>query len=143
MSAISFIAPYAPQPVGAAQNDGLIAGLQANQPIGAAAKGNGTNLASDHSGQGAGNGTGTGGAQVASLLKRGQTTMAPSDATPKSVVDARTEFPDAFLNQQAELRAETTARQAAREAEHRADRAIAEADIAAKAAKAVVKLPAV
>lgn len=125
MSAISFIAPYAPQPVPQAQTDVLTAGAQAGKPIIDTSSGNSANMASDHSGQGTGNGTGTGGAQIAALLKKGRVAMLPVEAAPKSVVDARTEVDPAseYLAQQAELKAESKEMQAARDADRAADRA--------------------
>lgn len=132
MSAISFNAPYAPQPVAPAQNDASFAGAQAGQPVANSASSGGANMASDHSGQGAGNGTGTGGAHLDALLKRGRVAMLPVEAAPKSVIDAQTEqsTEDAYLAQQAQLRAESKALQEARDAKAAADRAAAKAEAA-------------
>lgn len=143
MSAISFNAPYAPQPVAPAQTDAQAAALSALAPLAKSASGNSANMASDHSGQGAGNGTGTGGAQLAALLKRGRVAMPPVDASPKSVVEAQADnkVPDAFLNQQAAIRAESKALQEARDAERAAERAAAAAEAAAEAAEPEVDLP--
>ncbi|WP_300010138.1 hypothetical protein [uncultured Roseobacter sp.] len=143
MSAISFNAPYAPQPVAPAQNDTQVAGVQAGQPPAKSASGNGANMASDHSGQGAGNGTGTGGAHLASLLKRGRVAMLPVEATPKSVIDAQADQPaeNEYLVQQAKLRAESKALQEARDAARAADKAAAAAQAAAEAAKPEFKPP--
>lgn len=143
MSAISFNAPYAPQPVAPAQNDSLVAGGQTGQPVANSASSGGANMASDHSGQGAGNGTGTGGAHLASLLKRGRVAMPPVEAAPKSVIDAQTEGSVGidFLVQQAQLRAESKALQEARDTERAADRAAAAAEAAAKAAEPEYELP--
>ncbi|MCV3271463.1 hypothetical protein [Roseobacter sinensis] len=142
MSAISFNAPYAPQPVAMVQND-AIAALVGMGPIAKSTAGSGANMASDHSGQGSGNGTGTGGAHLAALLKRGRVAMPPVDASPKSVVEAQTQskVPDAFLEQQAKIRAESKALQEAQDAERVAERAAAEAEAAAKAAEPKVDLP--
>ncbi len=143
MSAISFNAPYAPQPVAPAQTDAQNAALTALAPLAKSASGNGANMASDHSGQGAGNGTGTGGAHLAALLKRGRAGVMVTDASPKSVIEARAEskMPDAFLEQQARLRAESTAFQEARDAERAAKRAAAAAEAAAEAAEPKIDPP--
>ncbi|MFK7878385.1 hypothetical protein [Roseobacter sp.] len=143
MSAISFNAPYAPQPVAASANDPQGINAQINQPIANSAANNGTNLASDHSGQGAGNGTGTGGAHLASLLKRGRVAMPPVEATPKSVIDAQTtEGTSAeFLAQKAQLRAEFKAQQNARDDAQVAERAAAAKEAAAKEQEPEFELP--
>lgn len=143
MSSISFNAPYAPQPVAPAQNDAVVAGAQAGQPIANSASSSGANMASDHSGQGAGNGTGTGGAHLESLLKRGRVAMPPVEASPKSVIDAQTDksTANAYLIQQAQLRAESKALQEARDIERAAERAAASAEAAAKAAEPEYELP--
>lgn len=132
MSAISFNAPYAPQPVVPSQGDPQFAGVQAGQLIASSAASNGANLASDHSGQGAGDGTGTGGAHLASLLKRGRVAMPPVEATPKSVIDAQTSDSTSteFLAEKAQLRAESKALQEAQDIEKVAQRAAAEAEAA-------------
>ncbi|WP_187428987.1 hypothetical protein ROLI_035750 [Roseobacter fucihabitans] len=143
MSAITFNAPYAPQPVAPALGDAQGAGAQSTQPIARSASSSGANLSSDHSGQGASNGTGTGGAQVAALLKRGRVAMLPTQAAPKSVIEAQTkEAPTAeFLQRQVQLRAESAALQEARAADRASDRAAAAAEAAAKAAEPAFKLP--
>ncbi|MDW3223060.1 MAG: hypothetical protein R8G34_09290 [Paracoccaceae bacterium] len=143
MSAISFNAPYAPQPVATAQADPQVAGSQASQPIAQSASGNASNMTSDHSGQGAGNGTGTGGGHLAALLKQGRAAMLPVEAAPKSVIEAQAkEGPSAeFLQRQAQLRAESSALQEARAADKAADRAAAAAEAARKAAEPQFNLP--
>ncbi|WP_298919469.1 hypothetical protein [uncultured Roseobacter sp.] len=141
MSAISFIAPYAPQPVAPSQGDPQVAGVQPGQPMANTSTNNNANTASDHSGQGAGDGTGTGGAQLATLLKRGRVAMLPVDATSKSVVEAQTGPTTDYLAQQAQLRAESAALQEAQDAERAKARAEATAQAAAEAAEPEFELP--
>ncbi|MBW4709789.1 hypothetical protein KX928_18530 [Roseobacter sp. YSTF-M11] len=141
MSAISFIAPYAPQPVAPSQGDPQVAGLQASQPLANTSSGSNAGSTSDHSGQGAGDGTGTGGAQLATLLKRGRVAMLPVEASSKSVIDAQTRPTIDYLAQQAQLRAESAAIQEARAAARAQERAEAMAQAAADAAKPEYDLP--
>ena len=133
MTAVSLINPYAPQPAGAGSTEIGFAAVQTAQPVtGSNAAGN-AGLASDQSGQGAGNGTGTGGAQLTALLKRGRDAMMPQRPTPESVVEAQSgsdpaaEFLARQARQQVEAKAAEEARLAARAAARAAD-AKAEAD---------------
>lgn len=143
MSAISFNAPYAPQPVAPAQADTQAAGSLAGQPIAQSASGSGANMASDHSGQGASDGTGTGGSQLTALLKKGRAAMLPVEAEPQSVIEAQAKesLSAEYLQRQAQLRAESSALQDARDADKAADRAAAAAEAAKKAAEPEFNLP--
>lgn len=143
MSAISFNAPYAPQPVAPAQYDAQNAALQGGVAAAKKTSGENANMSSDHSGQGARDRTGAGGTHLAALLKRGRVAMPPVDASPKSVVEAQTgnKVPDAFLEQQAKLRAESKALQQAKDAERAVERAAAAAEAAAEAQEPEVDLP--
>lgn len=143
MTAISFIAPYAPQPISQAGSELNFAATQLTLPVSNAKKSADTGLSSDQSSQGAGNGTGTGGAQVVSLLNRGREQAAIERATPKSVVEAQSESDPAteFLVRQAQSRAEAEASRAAEEAKASADRAVQAEIEAAEAAKPEFKPP--
>ncbi|MFK7871267.1 MAG: hypothetical protein AB8B58_18765 [Roseobacter sp.] len=92
MTAITLVSPLAPQPALATGpetfNPGLVQALPASDTSNMS-KDAGT--ASDQSGQGAGNGAGTGGAQVAIMLKRARAAINPQDATRQSVVEAQAE----------------------------------------------------
>lgn len=134
MTAVSLVNPYAPQPAGGVQTD-IYAAVQTTAPISAAKSSGDAGLASDQSGQGAGNGTGTGGAQLTALLKKGRENMTIQLPTPESVVEAQSENgPTAeFLARQAQLSAEAEAAEEQRMAEVAARRA---ADAQAAAAKA-------
>lgn len=135
MSAVSLINPYAPQPVGTATAETAFAATQTAPPITASGSAGNSGLASDHSGQGAGNGTGTGGAHLAGLLKRARQDNVPQKATPESVVEAQSESDPAteFLARQARQQIEAKAAEEARIAERAAARA-AEAKEAAEQA---------
>ncbi|WP_159977594.1 hypothetical protein [Roseobacter cerasinus] len=143
MSAISFNAPYAPQPVAPAQHDAQNAAFLGRVAETKKTSGENANMSSDHSGQGARDRTGTGGTHLAALLERGRVAMPPVGASPKSVVEAQTKnkVPDAFLDQQAKIRAESKALQEAQDAERAAERAAAAAEAAAEAQEPEVDLP--
>lgn len=142
MTAISFNNPYAPQPT-APTGDAVYSAVQGATAIQKTSSGSEMGSSSDQSGQGAGNGTGTGGAQVTGLLARGREEMAVTQPTPKSIVEAQSEADSAtaYLERQAQQRAEATAKaeaQAASVAADRAAQAKAEAD---KAAEPEFELP--
>ncbi len=135
MTAVSLINPYAPQPASTMTADAGAAAIHVAAPIKPSDAPADTGLASDHSGQGAGNGTGTGGAQLAELLKRGRQDMQVQRATPESVVEAQSTGDPAakFLERQARQQIDAKAAEEARLAERAADRA---ADAKAEAEKA-------
>lgn len=132
MTAISFIAPYAPQPIAPAGADLNFAATQLTLPVSDTSKSSDAGLASDQSGQGTGNGTGTGGAQLAALLNRTRDEQAIDRATPESVVEAQSTSDPAteYLARQAQAKADAEAaraEQASQEARDRAARAELEA----------------
>jgi len=143
MTAISFVAPYAPQPIQSAGADPTFAATQLTLPVSDAKKSTDAGLANDQSGQGAGNGTGTGGAHLVSLLNRGRDKAAIDRATPKSIVEAQSGNDPAteFLARQAQNKAEAEASRAAQEAQEAAVRAAQAKLEAAEAAKPEFKPP--
>lgn len=127
MTAISFIAPYAPQPVAPASAEPKFAASSLTVPVSDTKPGGDAGLASDQSGQGAGNGTGTGGAQLAVLLNRNRADPTIERAAPRSVVEAQSDSDPAteFLARQAQARNDAKAQRAEldlRRAEERAAR---------------------
>ncbi|MEM9575856.1 MAG: hypothetical protein AAF999_02455 [Pseudomonadota bacterium] len=134
MTAVSLINPYAPQPANTPAADANIPASHGAAPTNPSAAPTDAGVASDHSGQGAGNGTGTGGAQLAELLKRGRQDMQVQRATPESVVEAQSTGDPAtrFLERQAREQADANAAEAARLAKRAAERA---ADAKAEAEK--------
>ena len=100
-------------------------------------------MASDHSGQGAGNGTGTGGAQLAALLKRGREEAPAEKPTSKSIVEAQSGSDPAteFLARQARQQIEAKAADATRESDRAAARAAEAQARADKAAKPGYAMP--
>lgn len=100
-------------------------------------------MSSDQSGQGAGNGTGTGGAHLASLLKRGQQQTAVQRPTPESIVEAQSGSDAAtkFLARQARQQIEAKAAAEARVAERAAARAAEARAEAIKAAQPEYVMP--
>ncbi|MEM1352680.1 MAG: hypothetical protein AAGF27_10055 [Pseudomonadota bacterium] len=134
MTAVSLLNPLSPQPAAGAQPEPSAA-LQSTAPPTEAKTSGDAGLASDQSGQGAGNGTGTGGAQLNALLKRGRDGLGVQLATSESVVGAQSKSGPAgeFLARQAQLRFEAEAA----EEQRAADRALQRAeDAKAAAAKA-------
>ena len=142
MTAVSLVNPYAPQPASGVSNDTYTA-VQATPPVGDTKNSSDAGLASDQSGQGAGNGTGTGGAQLTALLKKGRETMTVQLATPESVVEAQSDSgPTAeFLARQAQLSADAEAAEEQRMAEMAERRAADAKEAAAKAAEPEFVLP--
>lgn len=143
MTAISFVAPYAPQPVAAAAGALNFADTQVTLPVANSSESGHTGLASDQSGQGAGNGTGTGGAQLVALLNRGRETALIDRATPESVIEAQSDSDPAteFLARQAQTKANAEAQRAAEAAQLAAAREDHAQKEAAEAAKPEFKLP--
>lgn len=144
MTAVSLIAPYAPQPATGIGADTGFSPAQTVMPLKPPSAGGGAGLASDQSGQGAGNGTGTGGAQLAALLKRARTEIPVDRPTASSVVEAQSKGDPAtkFLERQARQNIEAKAADAARDALRAEMRAAAAKAEAAKAARPQFDLPA-
>jgi hypothetical protein len=137
MTAVSLINPYAPQPVTGYSGEAGFAAVQTTLPVTSTGSAGNSGLASDQSGYGAGNGTGTGGAQLVALLERAREEMPPQRATPESIVEAQSESDPAteFLARQARKQIEAKAGEEARlaeRAEARAAEAKAEAQKAAE-----------
>lgn len=134
MTAVSLVSPYAPQPA-SVTSDAALAGAQSNMAVKASDASNSANLGSDQSGQGAGDGTGTGGAQLAMLLERGRAEMTVQSATTGSVIKAQSDSDPAteFLERQAQRQTEARATEEARNtmrAEERATEAKADSEAA-------------
>ncbi len=132
MTAVSLISPYAPQPAGSAV-DTAFAAAQNGLTIKPSDTSNTADLGSDRSGQGSSDGTGTGGAQLATLLKRGRAEMTVQRATSGSVIEAQSESDPAteFLERQAQRQTDAKAAEEARNelrAEQRSEEAKAEAE---------------
>lgn len=92
---------------------------------------------------GAGNGTGTGGAQIAALLEKGRAAMDPPRASPKSIVEAqsRSDPAEAYLERLARQTVDREAAEAKKVAEDAAKAVAAARQEAAKAAEPEFKLP--
>ena len=138
MTAVSLINPYAPQPA-QSTTDIAVSAPQSTQPISAQTESGRAGLASDQSGQGAGNGTGTGGAQLATLLERGKAGMAVQRATPKSVVEAQSEATPTteYLARMAQAREAANAEAK----ERRVEEAARDAEIAAEKQEPEFEMP--
>ena len=143
MTAVSLINPYAPQPVAPASAEPGINALQSTPPAAETATDNTAGDASDQSGQGAGNGTGTGGAQLSFLLNRARDDAQVQRATPESVIEAQSETQPAaeYLERQAELRVQARAAEEQRAADIAAAKADAAKAEAAKAAEPDYEMP--
>lgn len=143
MTAISFVSPYAPQPISGVASEIGFAATQSTPAVNTTAKGQDAGTSSDQSGQGAGNGTGTGGAQVAALLKNGRNAMSPQQPTSKSVVEAQSSNIPAeeFLAQIAQQKANAEAAKDARAAEQAATQAEITKAEAKKAAEPEYEMP--
>ena len=135
MTSVSLIAPYAPQPASSHAVDAGTAATQNVAPLKSSDTTSDPGLASDQSGQGAGNGTGTGGAQLTELMKRSREGMPVQRATSESIFEARSNSDPAkkFLERQAQRQANAKVAQAERLAE-RADAQAAEAKAEAEEA---------
>lgn len=142
MTAVSLISPYAPQPAQGTASDSVAAATTV-QPLAASSKGREAGTSSDQSGFGAGNGTGTGGAHLESLLKRGREGIPPIDASPKSVVEAqaKNDLAREFLDRQARQQIEAKATEEARVAERATAKAAAAQAEATAAAQPEYVMP--
>lgn len=143
MTAVSLINPYAPQPAQGPAPETGFAAVQTTPPVKDSAASNLTGGSADQSGQGAGNGTGTGGAQLGTLLKRGRDGMSVQRPTPESVVEAQSGADPAteFLKRQAQQQIEAKAAEEARVADRAAARAAEAKAEAAKAAQPEYVMP--
>ena len=139
MTAVSLINPYAPQPAAGVTMDSNAVSGQSTMPVSSASNTADAGLASDQSGQGAGNGTSTGGAQIADLLKRGREEIQVQNPSPKSVVEAQSDSDPAtaYLAQKAEQRAQALATEAMQAEQD----ARAEKEAAAQEEKPEYKMP--
>lgn len=143
MTAVSLISPLAPQPAQNPTFDTSVPPTQIAPPVTDTAAENMSGGPSDQSGQGAGNGTGTGGAQIAALLEKSRVELVVQRPTPESVVEAQsaTGSTDAFLERQSRLQVEAQAAEQAALARKAADRAAEAKAAAAEAAEPDYVMP--